>query len=422
MPEAPASPADPAGRGGRFAHNIMQFCRALRAAGLPVGPGRTLAALEAVEAVGVGTREDFYWTLHAVLVSRREHRVLFDQAFHLFWRNPDLLKRAMQLMLPQIAVDREAEPDPVSRRVAEALAPHRRPGAAPEDAEDPPEVEVDARLTWSDREVLRTRDFEQMSAAEEAEARRLIAGLRLPVADIRTRRHVAHARGPLIDMRRTLRQSLARPAGDIVLVRKTRRLRPPALVVLCDISGSMSRYARLLLHFLHAVTNDRDRVFSFAFATRLTNITRPLRLGDVDQALARVGESVADWSGGTRIAGCLAAFNRDWARRVLGQGAVVLLVTDGLERDRPDALAAQMDRLHRSCRRLIWLNPLLRYDGYAPKAQGSRAMMPYVDDFRPVHNLASLEDLAAALSGDGRRRGADDRAVLAAWRRAARAA
>jgi uncharacterized protein with von Willebrand factor type A (vWA) domain len=417
---------DPAVAGGtttgRFAQNVMQFCRALRAAGLPVGPGRTLAALEAVEAVGIGTREDFYWTLHAVLVSRREHRVIFDQAFHLFWRNPDLLKRAMQLMLPRLEAEGDQQAEPVNRRVAEALAPPRRPGEAPDDRDDEPEVEVDARLTWSDREILRTRDFEQMSAEEEARARRLIASLRLPIADIRTRRHLPDSRGPLIDMRRTLKRSLARPGGDIVLVRKARRTRPPPLVVLCDISGSMSQYARMLLHFLHAVTGDRDRVFSFVFATRLTNVTRPLRIGDVDQALARVGESVQDWSGGTRIAPCLAEFNRHWGRRVLAQGAVVLLVTDGLERDQPDALAAQMDRLHRSCRRLIWLNPLLRYDAYAPKSQGARAIMPHVDDFRPVHNLASLEDLVAALAPTGPGRPGADRTGIAAWRRAARAA
>ncbi|WP_238578670.1 vWA domain-containing protein [Inquilinus limosus] len=355
---------------GRLALNVMQFCRALRAAGLPVGPGRTLAALEALETVGVASRQDVYWALHATLVNRRDQREIFDQAFHLFWRNPDMLKRAMTLMLPQIRTGREEE-RAVNRRVAEAFA-DRQPGRgeAPDDAEEPPELEVDASLTFSEREKLQHKDFEQMSAEELARARAAIARFRLPVRDVPTRRYAPHHSAPLVDMRQTLRQSLRAGGHSIDLARRIRRTRPPPLVVLCDISGSMSQYSRMLLHFLHAVTTERDRVHSFVFGTRLTNITRQLRRRDVDDALDRVGRAAQDWGGGTRIGACLAEFNRVWGRRVLGQGAVVILITDGLDRDAGDRLEDEIDRLHRSSRRLIWLNPLLRWDGYAPKSMG----------------------------------------------------
>ncbi|MEO3433140.1 VWA domain-containing protein [Inquilinus sp. CAU 1745] len=382
---------------GQLANNVMEFCRVLRAAGLPVGPGRTLAALEAAETVGVASRQDFYWALHAAIVTRRDQRAVFDQAFHIFWRNPDLLRRALQTMLPGMKVDREGEEEQINRRLAEAFAMDRRPGEgeSPEDGE--PELEIDASLTFSDRELLQKMDFEQMTTAEIERAKALIARMTLPARPMRTRRFRPDAAGPAVDLRRTLKASLRGGGGAIDLARKRRATRPPPLVALCDISGSMSRYSRMLLHFLHAVTNDRDRVHNFVFGTRLTNITRHLRHRDVDRALSRVGEAVEDWSGGTRIGGCLEDFNRIWSRRVLGQGAVALLITDGLDREAGDRLDRAMERLHKSCRRLIWLNPLLRYDGYAPKSQGARAMIPHVDDFRPVHSLDSLADLVDAL-------------------------
>ena len=392
--------AGPSGRpedaGDRLAPNIMQFCRLLRAAGLAIGPGQTLAALEAVRTVGLGSRADLYWTLHAALITRHDQRELFDQAFHIFWRDPDILKRAMNLLMPQLQAADGAEPQPINRRIADALAPERRPGQGENPDDKPPEVEVDASLTFSDKELLQARDFEQMSAEEIARAKRIIAAMRLPVHDMPTRRFLPDPTGPRIDPRRTLRRSL-RGGGAIDLARRRRETRPPALVVLCDISGSMSQYSRMLLHFLHAVSTDRDRVHSFLFGTRLTNITRQLRDKDVDVALAKIGTAVTDWSGGTRIGACLDAFNRRWSRRVLGQGAVVLIITDGLERDDTGLLDTAMDRLHRSCRRLIWLNPLLRFDGYAPRSGGARAMIRHVDEFRAAHNLDSLADLAAAL-------------------------
>jgi hypothetical protein len=241
-------------------------------------------------------------------------------------------------------------------------------------------------------------DFEAMSAADIDAAKREIRRLTLPLDLRRTRRLRADPRGPATDLRRTIRASL-RQGGEILSIARNRRqTRPPPLVVLCDISGSMARYAQILLHFLHAVTNDRDRVHVFLFGTRLTNITRQLRHRDPEVAFQMVSHIVPDWSGGTRIGEALAAFNHAWAKRVLGQGAVVLLITDGLDRDGAQGLAENMDRLHRSCRRLIWLNPLLRWSGFEPKSQGIRAMLPHVDEFRPVHNLASLRALVDLLS------------------------
>jgi hypothetical protein len=390
---------------GRFARNVMHFGRALRAAGLPVGPGRVLEALRAVEAVGFASRQDLYWTLHAVFVNRRDQRELFDQCFHIFWRDPQLLEKMMHLLLPTLEGEKPPEgQEEVNRRVAEALNP-REPGKGEgESEEEPPELELDAVLTWSNRELLQAKDFEQMTAEELAAARAEIGRLRLPIMQVATRRFQPVAQGRRIDLRRTLRQSLRGGGAAIDLARKERRKRHPPLVILCDISGSMSRYSRMLLLFMHAITNDRDRVHSFLFGTRLTNITRQLRNRDIDLALARVGTLVQDWAGGTRIGACLEEFNRVWSRRVLGQGAVVLLISDGLDRDAGEGLAVEMERLHKSCRRLIWLNPLLRFDAYAPISTGAKAMIRHIDDFRPAHNLGSLRELTAVLSREGARR------------------
>ena len=246
-----------------------------------------------------------------------------------------------------------------------------------------------------------------MTAAEVAEARRAIARLALPVRPFASRRTQAAPRGRLADWRRTMRASL-RGGGVPVLARRERRERWPALVALCDISGSMAAYSRMLLHFLHAAANARgagwSRVHVFTFATRLTNVTRHFAERDVDEALRRAGREAQDWEGGTRIGACLETFNRDWSRRVLAQGAVVLLITDGLDRDDPERLAREAERLHLCCRRLIWLNPLLRWEGFEARAQGVRALLPHVDAFVSAHNIASLEELArtiAAAEGQG---------------------
>ena len=383
------------GASGRLGANLMYFARTLRAAGLPIGSGAVLDALRAVEAVGVARRDDFYWALHAVFVRRADQRPLFDEAFHVFWRNPKLLERVTSLLLPTVHVPPQGDARPLSRRLSEALFACREREARTREAES--EIELDATLTWSDREVLRSRDFEQMSAAELAAAKAAIARLRLAIPPAPTRRYRTHPHGSLVDMRTTLRRSLRFGSGAFELARRRRRRMPAPIVVLCDISGSMSRYSRVLLHFAHALARDRTRVSSFVFGTRLTNVTRQLRDRDVDAAIERAGAEVADWDGGTRIGRCLAVFNREWSRRVCGQGAVVLFITDGLDRDVGEGLESQADRLRKSCRRLIWLNPLLRYDGFEPRAAGMRALLPHVDELRPVHNLESLEDLCVAL-------------------------
>ncbi len=383
--------------GGKLTANIMHFARALRAAGLPIGPGRVIDAVRAVEAVGLGNRNDFYWALHAVFVNRRDQRELFDQTFHLFWRNPRILERMMALILPVIPGSVDQGQRRISRRVAEAMGGQDSAGTE-NDEQRGERIEIDAALTYSADEHLRKKDFEDMTADEIALARQIIRRMRLPVIAMPTRRFQHDPAGNRISMRATLRAALRSGGDSIPLIRKRPRRRTPTLVILCDISGSMSRYSRMLLHFVHGVTNDRDRVFTFLFGTRLTNVTRHMREKDIDIALDRVAKAAVDWSGGTRIGACLHEFNRDWSRRVLGQGAVVLFISDGLDRDAAEGLDTEMERLHKSCRRLIWLNPLLRYDGFEAKAAGIRAIRPHVDDFRTIHNLKSLTQLADALS------------------------
>jgi uncharacterized protein with von Willebrand factor type A (vWA) domain len=375
---------------GAIADNITGFARGLRAAGLPVGPGAVLDALSALEAIDIGRRADVFTTLEAIFVKRREHALIFAQAFDLFFRPAEDWKS----MLDSVPLPDQArkKPPPASRRVQEAMA-------QPQTREEPEvQEQQDLRLSVSDREVLQKKDFAQMSAAEIAQVTRAIARMRLPQAELTTRRHKSDPRGHRIDMRKTLRQAL-RTEGEIVNFHRLGRLQKPApIVALLDISGSMSEYTRLFLHFLHATTDARKRVSVFLFGTRLTNVTRALRQRDPDEALASCSASVEDWAGGTRIATSLHTFNKLWARRVLGQGAIVLLISDGLEREADPKLAFEMDRLHRSCRRLIWLNPLLRYSGFEAKAQGIKMMLPHVDEFRPVHNLTSIEGLISALS------------------------
>ena len=386
---------------GKLAANVVHFARALRKAGLPVGPGRVTDAIRAVEAAGFTDKRDFYWTLHACFVSRPEHRQLFAQTFRLFWRDPQFLERMMSLLSPMLR-SQEAPPPPqdAERRAAEALLDGaEEPQRAESETE---EIEIDATLTVSADETLKQLDFEQMTAAEAALAKRAIARLELPVKPIASRRTRPDPSGRRPDWRATMRSAM-KHGGDLREFKtKARAVRWPNLVALCDISGSMSGYSRMLLHFLHAAANEKGagwaKVHAFTFGTRLTNVTRHLMRRDADAALAACGREAKDWEGGTRIGESLHAFNRDWSRRVLGQGAVVLLITDGLDRDDPDRLAREAERLHLSSRKLIWLNPLLRWDGFAPRAQGVRALLPHVDSFRAAHNVESLQDLADALT------------------------
>jgi uncharacterized protein with von Willebrand factor type A (vWA) domain len=386
---------------GRIADNIVYFARALRKAGMRVGPASVVDAIDAVLAAGIGTRDDFYWTLHAVLVKRREDHAVFDEAFRLFWKSRELIEKMIAMFSPVAPDAREREkPRAAESRVASAMFAgheHRQP------VREVPEIEIDARMTFSGDEVLRGKDFAQMTADEIAAARQAIARIELPFDKVRTRRFRADPRGPRIDPRAMMRGAL-RTGGTLILPKwKSPREVHPPLVVLADISGSMSQYTRIFLHFMHALAEKRQRVHTFVFGTRLTNLTRQMRHRDPDEALADCALAVRDWSGGTRIGDALADFNRLWSRRVLGQGAVVLLITDGLERDDVTGLAEEMERLHKSCRRLVWLNPLLRFDGFEARARGVRAMLPHVDEFRPVHTLEALADLVASLSARGGR-------------------
>ena len=385
----------------KLSENVVHFTRLLRGAGLRLGPSSALDALAAAVAVDALHRGELYWALHAVLVKRPEDFDLYDQAFRLFWRDPMGGGPALAQLLPHVRLPRART---LSRRLADAWrpgAPARR-GAGTGRAEPGERDEIDAALTFSADEVLRSRDFEQMSAAELARAKRIVAGMAVGLRPVRTRRFAPDPHGAQIDLARTARDS-RKTFGDLAPLRfRSRVRRPPPLVVLCDVSGSMGRYSEMLLHFLHALLAVRGRAHAFLFATRLTPVTRLLRRRDPDEALALCGRQVVDWAGGTRLRACLREFNRAWSRRVLGHGAVVLLVTDGLDRDPEPGLAAEADRLHRSCRRLVWLNPLLRWSGFSPRAQGVRALLPHVDEHRPVHDLDSLEALGRALARLGR--------------------
>ncbi len=376
-----------------LAANVAHFVRLLRRAGMSLGPGDALDAQRAVAAVDILRKEQFYAALHAVLVRQRADHELFDEAFRLFWRDPMGAESALALLLPQIRTPTNRT---ISRRLSEAWRPPA-PSAPRETREPPPRV--DTFLAYSPDEVLRTRDFDQMSTDELARARELIKRLDARVRTIATRRTRPASTGRHLDPARTIRDALRR-GGELGRLRRQRRIeRPPAIVALCDISGSMGRYSEMLLRFFHTLIAHRGRGHVFVFATHLSNITRTLRHRDVDRALARAGAEVTDWASGTRLGECLREFNLAWSRRVLAQGAVVLLVSDGLERDDASVLRVEAARLRRSCRRLIWLNPLLRYAGFEPKATGIQALLPNVDEHRPIHDLDSLDALARALAG-----------------------
>ena len=378
-----------------FAENVTHFARVLRRAGVPVGPDRVIAALEAIEAVGFSHRDDVHAALSAVMLDRHEQQDIFDQAFDAFWRDPKLLEQMMALLLPKIQGKGDRE-RPRANRIAEALAPPPAEAMAKkpqDDAGDP--IDYETTFTFSDRERLQTADFESMTAAEFEEAKRLAGQIPLPIAPVRRRRHESAPRGR-VDLRATLLR-MARAPHTLTPAYMRPRSELPPLVVLLDISGSMDPYSRLFLHYVHGLSRRHPHVHVLTFGTRLTNITRCLRHRDPDLALQRAGEQVQDWRGGTRIASCLAEFNRRWARRLLGGNAAVLLVSDGLDRDEHGHLAEAAAQLGRTAHQFVWLNPLLRFDGFEPRAAGVRALLPHVDRFLPVHNLASLADLGRAL-------------------------
>jgi uncharacterized protein with von Willebrand factor type A (vWA) domain len=367
----------------------------LRGLGLDVNPGRMIDLVHALDYIEVGRKADFYNAVRSLLVHRREDIPLFDEAFEAFWRKPadgwtTLDLRAMgerkRLRRPLFAAPPLRQPPAVAPQ-AEADQPH---------ADEPPIVQV--TLTYSAREVLRHKDFATLTGEELDAIKQLIATLVWQLGERRTRRKQP-GHGQLLDLRRTLRRNM-RYGGEVIeWAYREPKVKPRPLVIMADISGSMERYTRLLLHFIYSLTAGLDQpVESFVFGTRLTRVTRQLHERDVDQALREVTRAVPDWSGGTRTGEALKSFNFDWGRRVLGRGAVVLLISDGWDRGDVDLLRVEMARLQRSCHRLIWLNPLLGSPDYEPLTRGMQAALPYVDDFLPVHNLASLEDLARRLS------------------------
>jgi uncharacterized protein with von Willebrand factor type A (vWA) domain len=379
---------------GRLAENVMHFARVLRGAGLPVGPDRVIDALNALKFAGVERRDDLYWTLAAVFLGRHEHFELYDQAFRTFWRDPRLAARVRRL--PEVRgrmPPRNREPE-LAARLVQALAAHGRSVPPSPPAE---RVEFEASYTFSGRESLQARDFDSMTNEELDAARKAIAGLRLRLPELPTRRHIPDSRGARIDPRASLRASLRGGGTGMPLCRRSPRRRTPPIVALVDVSGSMHRYTRMFLHFLHAMSRDCDRVSAFTFGTRLTNISRQLRYRDPDAALSQVSRAVKDWSGGTRIGACLREFNTRWSRRLYGEAPLVLLISDGLDREGAEDLAHQMERLRKSCRRLVWLNPLLRYEEFEARPAGIKAMLPHVDAFLPVHNLNSLFELRRVL-------------------------
>ena len=382
---------------GRLAENVVHFARVLRQAGMPVGTDRVMLSLRALEIAGLESRDDFHAVLSSCLVDRVEHRDLFDQAFQLFWRDPDLLGRMLAMLLPRVQGPEDRSQLPrENRRLADALFPSKP--EIPERKDEPEQIEIDASLTFSASEILRKADFDSMTREEWQAAIEVVRRWRTQLPWIRTRRFEAAERGTRLDWRRLAARS-ARRGGDFDGLRwKRPAVRPTPVVALVDISGSMSQYSRMFLHFLHAMTDAQRQTRSFVFGTRLTPITRMLRHRDPDRAVDACVRAVDDWSGGTRISTCLREFNLHWSRRVLGQNATVILVTDGLERDDAGRLGFEAERLSKSCRRLLWLNPLLRYDAFEPRAAGIRAILPHVDRHLPVHNLDSLAGLSAALS------------------------
>jgi len=375
---------------GNLLRNCVLFGRMLRALGVEITPTQIVDLVDSLHYVDIGSRQDFRNSARTVLISHREHLPLFDEAFDLFWQahgNDTLLELDMGQLLQKQPEQQKLE---IYRRAPDN--DHTKP---PPPDEEPEEERV---LTYSDLESLRQKDFTRLDAEEMAAVRRLMLKTQWKLEPRRTRRTVRATQGDLIDLRRTIRQNL-RHGGELLhLARKERKYKRRPVVLLCDISGSMERYSRVLLQFIYVVTSRLDRVESFVFSTRLTRITHQLRRRNIDDALREASAVVHDWAGGTRIGEAIKTFNYDWARRVLGQGAIVMIISDGWDRGDIALLEREMDRLHRSCHRLIWLNPLLGAVDYQPLVRGIKAALPHIDEFMPVHNLASLEQLAHVLA------------------------
>jgi uncharacterized protein with von Willebrand factor type A (vWA) domain len=372
-----------------FLDNLLIFGRVLRRVGIDVQPGRLVDVVGALRHVDLSSRDDVHDASRAVLVHRHEQFPIFDRAFAAFWKKhrwseledapsdaPSDSARTREeiLLLEELALDESSDDVGV------------------EDSSQRPGVK-----TWSNTDVIAEKDFGVLSADELAEASKALSRLEWTPGERRTRRW-ARGRGARIDLRRAIGDSL-RTGGEVVnLPRRTRRIHPRPLVVVCDVSGSMERYSRMLLLFAHALTLRHHRVEAFLFSTRLTRITRQLRVRRPDQAFAAVAESVPDWSGGTRIGAAVREFHKRWGRRALNGGPVVLLISDGWDRGDPEELRTQIARLQRRCHRLIWLNPLIGTTDYAPLTRGLQAALPFVDDFLPARTLSNLAELATHLN------------------------
>lgn len=379
---------------GHLMSHVLAFVHLLRSTGIKVSTEQTLDLARALEYVPMTARADFRATACCTLICRREDLPVFDAAFEFYWRSQSGFDPLM-MAIPVVKVP--PKPLRLPRRP-------RQQGAGQQDSEEEREEKVGFTLTFTAAETLRTKDFGSFSYEEVQSCKELLRNLEWRIEPRRTRRRRPTSRAGSIDMRRLMRRNLRYGGDPLELTYREPRQRQRPLVVLCDISGSMDRYSRILLQFVHTISNGLRDVEAFVFGTRLTRITRLLRERDIDEAIAAVSKQVVDWSGGTRIGDAIKQFNYSWARRVLGRGPVVMVISDGWDRGDPQVLGREMARLQRSCHRLIWLNPLLGNPRYQPLTQGIQAALPYVDDFLPVHNLLSLEQLGAKLATLGERR------------------
>ena len=377
---------------GQFLHNLLLFGRVLRRLGLDVNPGRMMDLVSALDYIEIGNKSDFYHAARSLLVHDRDNLPLFDEAFKLFWRKP---AESWDVKWQGLTRRRRPSGPVVTHPPLKESAPQ---GNDSDSKSAEPMMVVEVTRTYSNRELLRHKNFADMDAEEAEAVKQMISHLLWKVSERRTRRH-RPGKGHRIDLRRTLRNSLRAEGEVFSWFYREPKLKPRPLVVIADISGSMERYTRLLLHFIYGMKAALSQpVEAFVFSTRLTRITRPLQIRDLDLALKNVGQLVNDWAGGTRIGESLKTFNFEWGRRVLGRGAVVLIISDGWDRGDIDLLKREMARLKRNCNRLIWLNPLLGAPDYEPLTRGIQAALPNIDNFLPVHNLASLEDLANRLA------------------------
>lgn len=388
-----ANTANEMGLNHRLSENIVHFARLLRTTGIKIGPSKVIDAQYAMNHIHFASKSEVYWTLHSIFISKHEHSPIFDTAFAIFWRRRNIEEKLLALLSPEAPPARAEPPKTAERRLREALAEiemRQRP--------EMPEIEVDAHQTTSSQEILQQKDFAQMSQEEINEAQKAIALLSTKLQKITSRRFHFHHNGKKIDLRRTLKKSMTQ-GGEIIKLERVSPIQVEApIVALCDISGSMNQYSRIFLHFLHALSQSHANIHSFVFGTRLTNITRQLRHKDVDEALNDCSAIVEDWSGGTRIGQALHDFNKNWSRRVLSGRPTLLFMSDGLERDKIDQLSFESERLAKSVRKFIWLNPLLRYDGFEAKAAGIKAILPHVTTLCPIHNLKTMKELCAAIS------------------------